>query len=101
MQKATNHRMYVVVRPPGNCPEELKVGDNYQQYLLAVWDFVTQNVNIRKYSGQISIELANEPVSVKNAKGLDDPKALHDYFQPIVDKIRANGFTGIIWVPGT
>ena len=101
MQKAMNHRMYVVVRPPGNCPEELKVGDNYQQYLLAVWDFVTQNVNIRKYSGQISIELANEPVSVKNAKGLDDPKALHDYFQPIVDKIRANGFTGVIWVPGT
>ncbi|MBP5388448.1 MAG: family 43 glycosylhydrolase, partial [Prevotella sp.] len=27
--------------------------------------------------------------------------ALHDFFQPIVDKIRANGFTGIIWVPGT
>ena len=26
---------------------------------------------------------------------------MHDFFQPIVDKIRGNGFTGVIWVPGT
>ncbi|MBO7121564.1 MAG: cellulase family glycosylhydrolase, partial [Bacilli bacterium] len=26
---------------------------------------------------------------------------MHDFFQPIVDKIRENGFTGIIWAPGT
>lgn len=101
MQKAMNHGMYVVVRPPGVCPGELKVGDYYQQYLQTVWDIVTQDANIRKYAGQISIELANEPVSLKNAEGADSPKALHDYFQPIVDKMRANGFTGIIWVPGT
>jgi beta-xylosidase len=101
MQQSMNHGMYVVVRPPGVCPPNLKVGDYYQQYLLTVWDLVTQNANVRNYAGQISIELANEPVSVKNAQGSDDPKALHDYFQPIVDKIRANGFTGIIWVPGT
>ena len=96
-----NHGLYVVVRPPGVCPGNLKVGDYYQQYLLTVWDIVTQNTNIKKYAGQISIELANEPVSVKNANDQDDAKALHDYFQPVVDKIRANGFTGIIWVPGT
>lgn len=101
MQKAMNHGMYVVVRPPGVCPGNLKVGDYYQKYLLEVWDIFTQNNNIKKYSGQISIELANEPVSLKNANNQDDTKALHDYFQPIVDKIRANGFTGIIWVPGT
>ncbi|MBR1789219.1 MAG: family 43 glycosylhydrolase [Bacteroidaceae bacterium] len=101
MQKAMNHRMYVVVRPPGVCPGNLKVGDYYQRYLMTVWDLFSQNANIKKYAGQISIELANEPVSLKNADGQDDPKALHDYFQPIVDKIRANGFTGIIWAPGT
>jgi len=101
MQKAMNHGQYVVVRPPGVCPHNLKVGDYYQKYLLEVWDIVTQNANIRKYAGQISIELANEPVSIHNADDQDDAKALHDYFQPIVDKIRANGFTGIIWVPGT
>lgn len=100
-QKAMNHGMYVVVRPPGVCPGDLKVGDYYQNYLLTVWDLFSKNDSIKKHAGQISIELANEPVSLKNADGQEDAKALHDYFQPIVDKIRANGFTGIIWVPGT
>ena len=100
-KKAMNHGMYVVVRPPGVCPGNLKVGDYYQDYLMDVWDRFSKNDSIKKYSGQISIELANEPVSLLNANGQDDPAALHDYFQPIVDKIRKNGFTGIIWAPGT
>ena len=98
---AINHGMYVVVRPPGVCPGDLKVGDYYNNYLMTVWDIFTQNDSIKKYAGQISIELANEPVSLKNAEGQDDPAALHDYFQPVVNKIRENGFTGIIWAPGT
>ena len=100
-KRAMNHGMFVVMRPPGVCPGNLQVGDYYQDYLLTVWDIVSKNDSIRKYAGQISLELANEPVSLKNAEGKDDAKALHDYFQPIVDKIRANGFTGIIWAPGT
>ena len=100
-KRAMNHGMYVVVRPPGVCPGSLQVGDAYNKYLLNVWNIFTQNDSVKKYSGQISIELANEPVSLKNAQGEDDPKALHDFFQPIVDKIRANGFEGVIWVPGT
>lgn len=32
--------------------------------------------------------------------GSNSDKALHDYFQPVVDEIRAQGFKGIIWVPG-
>ena len=100
MQRAMKHGMYVVVRPPGVCPHQINVGGYYQKYLLQVWDIFTKNDSIRKYSGQISIELANEPVSVKNAINADDKKALHDFFQPVVDKIRANGFTGVIWVPG-
>ena len=59
MQKAMNHGMYVVVRPPGVCPPNLKVGDYYQQYLMTVWDIVSKNANIKKYAGQISLELAN------------------------------------------
>ena len=101
IQRAMNHGMYVVVRPPGVCPGELKVGDYYNQYLMTVWDIFSQNANIQKYAGQISIELANEPVALKNAQGQDDTRALHDFFQPIVDKIRQNGFTGVIWAPGT
>ena len=101
IKRAMNHGMYVVVRPPGVCPASLQVGDYYQEYLTTVWDIFTRNDSIRKYAGQISIELANEPVSLKNAEGQDDARALHDYFQPIVDKIRANGFAGIVWAPGT
>ena len=100
-KKAMNHGLYVVVRPPGVCPHDLKVGDYYNQYLMLIWNIFSQNEYIKQHAGQISIELANEPVSVKNAQNQDDPKALHDFFQPIVDKIRENGFTGIIWVPGT
>ena len=101
IKKAMNHGMYVVVRPPGVCPGDLQVGDYYQDYLLTVWNVFTKNDSIRKYAGQISIEMANEPVRLKNIEGKDDAKALHDYFQPVVEKIRGNGFTGIIWAPGT
>ena len=100
-EMAMNHGLYVVVRPPGVCPRDLKVNDYYQQYLVNVWDIVSQQAFVKEHAGQISIELANEPVNVKNANNQDDAKALHDYFQPMVDKIRNNGFDGIIWVPGT
>ena len=100
-QDAMKHGMYVIMRPPGVCPGNLQVGDYYQEYLITVWDIVTQYLNVRKAAGWLSIELANEPVNVRDANGKDSEKALHDYFQPVVDKIRANGFTGIIWVPGT
>ena len=100
-KKAMNHGMYVVVRPPGVCPGNIKVGDYYQAYLTKVWDIFSSQDFVKEHAGQISIELANEPVGLRNANGQDDAKAMHDYFQPIVDKIRENGFTGIIWVPGT
>ena len=108
MMKALENGMYVVVRPPGVCPNPIMVGGYYQKYLVEVWDSVTKNETIRKYAGQISIELANEPVSVKNASGTSydsnnsgTHQILRDFFQPVVDKIRENGFTGIIWIPGS
>ncbi|MBR6035827.1 MAG: cellulase family glycosylhydrolase [Bacteroidaceae bacterium] len=97
---AIKHGMYVIMRPPGVCSHYIFVDGSYQKFLLDVWDRVTSSTAIKLYSGQISIELANEPVSVKLANGQNSKKALHDFFQPIVDKIRANGFKGIIWVPG-
>ena len=45
MQKAINHRQYVVVRPPGVCPHNLKVGDYYQKYLLDVWPMLFFKIN--------------------------------------------------------
>ncbi len=100
-KNAINHGLYVIMRPPGVFPATVQVGDEYNEYLTTVWDIVSSNDSIKKYSGQISLELGNEPVTVLNADGEEDVNALHDFFQPIVDKIRANGFTGIIWVPGT
>ncbi len=99
-QKALNHGLYVVIRPPGVCPKELRVGDAYQQYLKTVWNIVSGNNNIKNNSGIVSLELANEPVHVYNQSGQNSASALRDYFQPIVDVIRANGFKGIIWIPG-
>lgn len=100
-RKALEHGMYVIMRPPGVCPPNIYVGGSYQQYLLDVWDKVSKNDSIRKYSGQISLELANEPINVYMNDGSSSSKALHDFFQPIVDKIRENGYTGIILIPGT
>lgn len=99
-QKAKGHGMYVIMRPPGVCPQKILVGDYYQQYLLTVWDLVTKNQEVLANSDWLSIELANEPISILDANGKDDNKAMHDFFQPIVDKIRENGFKGIIWIPG-
>ena len=100
-KNAINKGLYVIMRPPGVFPETVKVGDEYNDYLMTVWDIVSQNDSVRKYSGQIMLELGNEPVNLRAADGKDSPAALHDFFQPIVDKIRANGFTGIILLPGT
>lgn len=100
-QKAMKNKMYVIMRPPGVCPHTIYVGGSYQKFLLDVWDRVSKNKLVQKYCGQISLELANEPIDVKLANGQSSERALHDFFQPIVDKIRANGFKGIILVPGT
>ena len=101
VQKALAHGLYVIVRPPGVCPQNIKVGDEYQTYLKNVWKIFASNSIIQEYAGQVSIELANEPVNVQLADGSNSDKALHDFFQPIVDEIRSTGFKGIIWVPGS
>lgn len=100
--KALEHGLYVVVRPPGVCPNPIQVGGGYQDYLKTVWGLVSSDAEIQKYAGYVSLELANEPVDIYDASGKQDNagNAPHDFFQPIVDLIRSNGFTGIIWVPG-
>ena len=100
VQKALAHGLYVIVRPPGVCPQNIKVGDEYQAYLKKVWKLFASNATIQKNAGQVSIELANEPINVLLANGSQSDNALHDFFQPVVDEIRATGFKGIIWVPG-
>ena len=100
VQKALAHGLYVIVRPPGVCPQNIKVGDEYQAYLKKVWKRFASDPTIQKNAGQVSIELANEPINVLLANGSQSDNALHDFFQPVVDEIRATVFKGIIWVPG-
>ncbi len=100
-QSAIDKGMYVVMRPPGVCPEVIQVGGEYQDYLMDVWDLVSSNATVQALCGQISLELANEPITCLDENGAETAEALHDFFQPIVDRIRANGYTGILWIPGT
>lgn len=108
-EDAKGHGLYVIMRPPGVCPEKIQVGDDYQKYLMDVWDIVSSNEFVKENAGWLSIELANEPIQVLDASGnrqtadqwgpANGP-AKTDFFQPIINKIRQNGYTGIIWVPG-
>ena len=100
MENALAHGLYVILRPPGVCPRDLKVGDDYQQYLIKVWSTICAAKVLKENEGRVSVELANEPVNVYNADGTKSAKSLCDYFQPVVDAIRQQGFKGIVWVPG-
>ncbi len=93
VKDALGHGLYVIIRPPGVFPEDVTVGDAYNQYLLTVWDIVSSNDYVKSHAGQIMLELGNEPVRMSGN--------LADYFQPIVNKIRQNGFAGILLLPGT
>ena len=87
------HGEYVVMRPPGVCPETLTKDDTYFAFLCQVWKYVSAHERVRN-NMKIMFELANEPVRFDG-----DNKDIHDYFQGIVDRIRKN-CDNIIWVPG-
>lgn len=93
VEDALAHGLYVIMRPPGVFPEDVTIGDAYNDYLFTVWDIVSSNEYVKAHAGQIMLELGNEPVRMSGY--------LADYFQPIVNKIRQNGFTGILLLPGT
>ena len=102
VKKALAHGLYVIIRPPGVCPHDIKVGDAYQEYLKTVWGVVASSTLMKENAGKVSIELANEPVDVYDSNDKKNSSvALRDFFQPVVDAIRARGFKGIIWVPGS
>ena len=97
--------MYVVMRPPGVCPEKIAVGDGYQKYLLKVWRHVAQHTTLKNHPN-IMFELANEPINILGSDGTfgGGSKAhfeqLSKYFQEITDTIRAQGCDNILWIPG-
>lgn len=103
---AISKGLYVVMRPPGVCPEKIAVGDAYHKYLKLVWGYVATQTRLTD-NPHIMFELANEPVQIKGTDGQygagSDPcnQALTQFFQEIVDVMRENGCNNILWIPGT
>jgi len=104
-QYATSKGLYVIMRPPGVCPEKIAVGDAYNNYLIKVWGYVSQHSKLRN-NPAVMFELANEPVTILGTDGTYGSGSqgnfdnLKKYFQSVVDTIRASGSQNILWVPG-
>lgn len=102
---AISKGLYIVMRPPGVAPEKIAVGDDYQKFLLTVWNIVSKHPDI-KNNMDIMFELANEPIHILGTDGTYAGTGnghfmnLKSYFQTIADKVRTNGAKNIIWVPG-
>ena len=91
--------LYVIMRPPGVCPMNIRVGDDYQKYLMQVWDYVSRHPRLRNNAG-VMFELANEPVNILGADGRRaGTKELTAYLQPIVKKMRRH-CRNILRIPG-
>lgn len=103
---AISKGLYVVMRPPGVCPEEIAVGDSYHQYLKNVWAYISSCKRLTD-NPHIMFELANEPVRIKGTDGQYGSgtdacnKQLTKFFQEIIDIMRENGCQNVVWVPGT
>ena len=107
---AISKKMYVVMRPPGVCPEVVAINGPYHNYLKRVWDYVAQHPKL-KNNGYVLFELANEPVQIcdDNGNPLDNwngafedarGRQLQRFMQDIVNVIREKGCNNILLVPG-
>ena len=102
---AVSKGMYVVMRPPGVCPENIAVGDDYNKYLIQVWTYVAQHAKLKNHPN-IMFELANEPIRILGPDGTYGSRSqghfdnLKVYFQSIVDAMRGEGCNNILWIPG-
>ena len=101
---AISKGLYIVMRPPGVCPDKIAVGDAYNKYLIKVWGYVAQHPKL-KNNPNIMFELANEPVDILGTDGTYGSGSqghfdnLKKFFQAVVDTIRASA-DNILWVPG-
>lgn len=101
---AVSKGLYVVMRPPGVCPEKIEIGGVYHEYLIKVWSIMSKHPALNS-NQHIMFELANEPIHILGTDGnygsgtqghFDNLKT---YFQEIVDTIR-NSAKNILWIPG-
>jgi beta-xylosidase len=106
IKHAKSRGMYVILRPPGVCPDTIGVGGPYYKYLLKVWGYLSTCPDLRN-ADNVMFELANEPISIRLKDGTygNNSQAHFDqmklFFQAITDTIRSNGARNILWIPGT
>lgn len=106
IKHAKSRGMYVILRPPGVCPDTIGVGGPYYKYLLKVWGYLSTCSDL-KNSDNVMFELANEPITIRLKDGTygSNSQAHFDqmklFFQAITDTIRSNGAQNVLWIPGT
>lgn len=93
---AISKGLYVVMRPPGVCPENIEVGGTYHRYLKKVWAHVAQHPKLCN-NGAVMFELANEPVNIQGNGDRD--QMMTQFMQEIVDTMRQY-CNNILLVPG-
>ncbi len=93
---AISKGLYVVMRPPGVCPEYISVGGEYHQYLKKVWAYVAQHPKL-KNNGAILFELANEPINIQGTRDRD--VEMTQFMQELVDLMRQY-CNNILLIPG-
>ncbi len=93
---AISKGLYVVMRPPGVCPENISVGGEYHQYLKKVWAHVAQHPKL-KNNGAVLFELANEPINIKGTRDRD--VEMTQFMQELVDLMRQY-CNNILLIPG-
>ncbi len=93
---AISKGLYVVMRPPGVCPEYISVGGEYHQYLKKVWAHVAQHPKLRN-NGAVLFELANEPINIKGTRERD--VEMTQFMQELVDVMRQH-CDNILLIPG-
>jgi hypothetical protein len=107
---AISKGLYVVMRPPGVCPEKIYMGGDYHQYLRKVWACVVQHPKL-KNNGAILFELCNEPIQIcdKNGNAVNNwdgstfdkrGQLMTEFMQDLVDMIRLYGCNNILLIPG-
>ena len=100
-ENAVKRGLYVVIRPSYCAPHEVRIGDSYHRNMIEEWSVVAANKRIQAMSGQVLLELQNEPVNILTKDGQKSSAALPEYCQKMMDMVRRKGFKGVVLVPGS
>ena len=99
-ENAVKRGLYVVIRPCYCSPGEVRVDGDYHRHIIEEWSVIAANKRIQAMSGQVLLELQNEPTSVLTKDGERSSAALPEYCQKMLDMVRRKGFRGVVLVPG-